>query len=114
MGGDGGGGLAFVEGGDLEVGGGGGVDLVDGEDFDEGGGGADLVEGEDFDVGGGGDGLIFGLGPWALVGGGGDRMGGLFLDFGGEVGIGKSLLPHLNLLQSTGRAASEEHSVDDL
>lgn len=114
MGGDGGGGLAFVEGDDFEVGGGGGVDLVAGEDFDVGGGGADLVEGEDLDFGGGGDGLIFGIGPWALLGGGGGRTGGLFLDFGGEVGTGKWLLLHLNLLQSTGRAAWDEHSLGDL
>lgn len=102
-----------MDGEDFDVGGG-GADLVDGDDFDVGGGGADLVVGEGFDVGGGGDGLAIGLGDRSRAGGGGARTGGLLLDVGGEIGIGKSPLPHLNLLQSTGRAASEEHSLADL
>lgn len=60
------------------------------------------MEGEDLEVGGGGDAKI------------GFLMG---------AGIGAGLVtgeplppppPHLNLLQSTGRAASEEHCLADL
>lgn len=88
---------------------------MEGEDFDVGGGGGvDFVDGEDLDVGGGGDGLIIGRGDRSRTGGGGDGIGGFFRDMGGEIGIGKSPPLHLNLLQSTGRAASEEHSLADL
>lgn len=58
-----------------------------------GGGGCDLVEGENPEVGGGGVG-----------------RGGVF--FGGDP-PGELAPPHWDLLQSTGRAASEEHSRED-
>ncbi|KAK2972702.1 hypothetical protein RJ640_025553 [Escallonia rubra] len=103
-----------------------------GELFSVGGGGegCDRVEGEDFDDGGGGEGLMNGLGECAALGLGGTAgtRGLLFvLAFVLDCGVGGDpllllLLPlvlfppllwHLNLLQSTGRAASETcHSSD--
>ena len=74
---------------------GGGTD----ECCDWGGGGCDLVEGEDFEEGGGG-----GEGPTGVVGLG---IGGVFLG-GDPPGEPPALVlppPHLDLLQSTGRAA---------
>lgn len=84
-----------------------------------GGGGCDLVFGEDLDVGGGGlGGAINGRGPLPGFGGGGFcETGGLLLVGGLLIGFGAPLPPlppHLDLLQSNGLAASEEHSLTDL
>lgn len=73
------------------------------------------MEGEDLEVGGGGGDVINCL----LVGAGfgaGLLTGERLLERGG--GLDGELFPppppHLNLLQSTGRAVSEEHCWDDL
>lgn len=81
-------------------------------DVEGGGGGCDLVEGEDLEVGGGGEGLTNGLLGVAGLGADGLPTGGLF--FGEGAPPPPELPPHLNLLQSTGRAVSEEHSLADL
>jgi hypothetical protein len=82
-----------------------------------GGGGCDLVEGDDLEVGGGGDatnGFLMGAGFGA-----GLPTGIPLLVCGGGVN-GEPFLPppplppHLNLLQSTRRATSEEHCLADL
>lgn len=107
------------------VGGGGGggdwKDFVGGGTGDgDGGGECDLVEGDDSEVGGGGERLTNGgLGDLALLGAGGfttDREGG----GGGVDGIlplppppPALPPPHWSLLQSTGRAAWEVHSLAD-
>jgi hypothetical protein len=82
-----------------------------------GGGGCDLVEGDDLEVGGGGDatnGFLMGAGFGA-----GLPTGIPLLVCGGGVNgepfpPPPPLPPHLNLLQSTGRATSEEHCLADL
>lgn len=63
------------------------------------------MEGEDLEVGGGGDaeiGFLMGAGF------------GAGLVTGEPLPPPPPLPPHLNLLQSTGRAASEEHCLADL
>ena len=72
-------------------------------DWGGGGGGCDLVEGEDFEVGGGGEVATGGVGL--------DTGGGVCL--GGEPPPELPLPPQCDLLQSTGRAAGEEHSLEE-
>lgn len=102
----------------------------------DGGGGCDLVEGEDFEVGGGGGGGKVPIGVVGLGRGGGEEFevggdGGGEVATGGFVGLGRGgagvflggdpdppppalvLPPHFDLLQSTGRADGEEHSLED-
>lgn len=73
-----------------------------------GGGWCDLVEGEDFEVGGGGEGPMEGRGERVRAGGGGG--GFLILDSGDEADRSE----HFSWLHFTGRAAAEEHSLEDL
>lgn len=117
--GGGGGGGRWVLGDTRLVGGGGDVNdeclgggWVEGTagECEGGGGGCDLVEGEDLEVGGGGD-LRNGRGEVAFLGDGGLFTGGDLLIGGGTCAAEP---PHFNLLQSTGVAAGDEHSLTDL
>lgn len=85
--------------GDILEEGGGGVTLKVGDILEEGGGGVALKVGDILEDGGG------------VAGGGSTRTVGDILKDGGG---GEKKLLHPNLLQSTGREAGEEHSLDDL